>query len=130
MNGFMSEIAALLLAFAIYIVLPATVIWGWVRWATHGKQWIFFPIVSLIGFVFATMSGLFAIWSIHYAHTIGGFPFYDPLLLRFYRWGALLSATGFLFAIIGVWKPSSLRWHSLVSAAGTFIFWVAAAAGE
>jgi len=126
----MSATVALLLAFAIYIALPAMVIWGWARWAKRAKQWMFFPILSLIGFAFATMSGLFAIWSVHYAHAIGGFPFYDPLLLRFYRWGALLSATGFLFALIGVWKPSSLRWHSLVSASGTFMFWVMAATGE
>jgi hypothetical protein len=32
-----------------------------------------------------------------YAHLIGGFPFWDPALLRIYRWGSLLSLAGLIF---------------------------------
>jgi len=65
-----------------------------------------------------------------YARAVGGFPFYDPLLLRIYRWGALLSLSGIVFAVIGVWRPSPLRWHAPACAIGTLLFWFAAAMGE
>jgi hypothetical protein len=130
MNGFWGQIAALLLALAIFIALPVMVIWGWMRWAVRDKQWTRFSILSLVGFAFATMSGVLAMASVLYAHSIGGFPFYDPRLLRFFRWGSLLSATGIVFGLIGVWRPSSLRWHAPICGGGTLIFWVMAALGE
>jgi hypothetical protein len=77
-----------------------------------------------------TASGLLATSSVLYAHAIGGFPFYDPLLLRIYRWGALLSLSGTVFAFIGVWRPGPLRWHAPACAVGTLLFWFAAAMGE
>jgi hypothetical protein len=48
-----------------------------------------FSVLSLIGFTLASASGLLAVSSVLYAHAIGGFPFYDPRLLRIYRWGDL-----------------------------------------
>ena len=50
-------------------------------------------------------------------YAVGGVPFYDPLLLRIYRWGALLSLAGTAFALIGVWRPGPLRWHAPACAA-------------
>jgi hypothetical protein len=130
MNEFMSQAFGVLYVIALNIALPAVMIWGWVRWTKREKQWTVFSILSFIGFALASVSGLLAISSSLYALKIGGFPFFDPMLMRIYRWGTLLSATGIIFAMIGVWKLSSLRWHAVISAAGTLMFWFASATGE
>jgi len=114
----------------IYIALPAAMVWGWVRWARRTQTRTFCSILSLIGFTLATASALLAISAVLYARAIGGFPFYDPLLLRIFRWGGLLSLSGIAFAIIGGWGPGPLRWHAPACAVGTLVFWVGAAAGE
>jgi hypothetical protein len=114
----------------VYIALPAVITWGWVRWWKRTQPRTPFSILSLIGFTLATASGLLAISAMLYARAVGGFPFYDPLLLRIYRWGALLSLSGIVFAVIGVWRPSPLRWHAPACAIGTLLFWFAAAMGE
>jgi hypothetical protein len=130
MNELMSQAIGVLYVITINIALPAVMIWGWVRWAKREKQWTLFSILSLIGFALATASALLAISTSLYALKIGGFSYSDPLLMRIYSWGALLSATGIILAMVGVWKQSSLRWHALISAAGTLMFWLASATGE
>jgi hypothetical protein len=130
MNEFKSQAFGVLYVIAINIVLPAVMIWGWVRWTKREKQWTVLSILSLIGFVLATASGLLAISSFLYSRAIGGFPFFDPLLLKIYSWGALLSAAGIIFAMVGVLRPGPVRWHALVCAMGTLIFWLGAAAFE
>ena len=130
MRGAAQSLLLVLFVAAIYIALPASMIWGWVRWLKRTQPPTWPSILSLIGFALATASGLLATASVLYAHAIGGFPFYDPLLLRIYRWGALLSLSGTLFGLIGVWRPGPLRWHAPVCAVGTLVFWFAAAMGE
>jgi len=129
-SGVAQSVLLVLFVAGIYLVLPAAMVWGWVRWLkrTQPRSWP--SILSLIGFALGTASGLLAISSVLYAHAIGGFPFYDPLLLRIYRWGALLSLSGTVFALIGVWRPGPLRWHAPTCAVGTLLFWFAAAMGE
>jgi hypothetical protein len=58
------------------------------------------------------------------------FPYYDPLLLRVFRIGVLISLGGIVFGISGVWRPSPLRWHAPVCAVGMLTFWILAASGE
>ena len=83
----------------------------------------------LAGFVLATASALLAVSTIAYAQ-IHHFPYYDPLLLRIFRTGALLSLGGIAFGISGVWRPSSTRWYAPTSAVATLAFWILAAEGE
>jgi tellurite resistance protein TehA-like permease len=130
MKDAVESVVVFLLATGIWIVLPAVMVWGWVRWAKRTKQRTLFSILSLIGFAFATISALLAISSVLYAHVIGGFPFYDPLLLRIYRWGFLLSLSGIAFGISGIWRSSPLRWHAPACAGGKLVFWIVAAMGE
>jgi hypothetical protein len=110
-----------------YLVAPIMLIWGWARWMAQPKPRTAASILSLIGFILATASAVLAIVSVIYAHVIHGFPFYDPLLLRIFRWGLLLSGAGFVFGISGVWGRSSLRWHAPACAVGTVAFWMPAA---
>lgn len=130
MNKAAGSVVLVLFVVGVYIALPAVMTWGWVRWWKRTQPRTPFSILSLIGFTLATASGLLAISAMLYARAVGGFPFYDPLLLRIYRWGALLSLSGIVFAVIGVWRPSPLRWHAPACAIGTLLFWFAAAMGE
>jgi hypothetical protein len=117
------------LGISMYIAMPVVLVWGWVRWKKRTQPRTLCSTLSLIGFSLATLSGLLAILTVFYAIAIP-FRFYDPSLLRIYRWGLLLSLTGFLFAISGVWRANPLRWYAPAGAVGMFLFWFVAASGE
>lgn len=120
----------ILFAIGIYLVLPVIMILGWTRWAKSKTAPTWSSILSLIGFTFATSSGVLAISSVMYAHRIGGFPYYDPLLLKVFRWGGLFSLVGLAFAIGGSRQANPLRWFAPACAAGMLLFWLMSAAGE
>ena len=124
------SIVAGVLFVVFYGVVPALIVWGWVRWVRRRQSGDFVSISSLIGFILATASAILATASILYAHAIGGFPFYDPRLLRVVRWGFFLSLGAFLFSMGGVWRRNALRWHAVVCALGMSLFWIATAEGE
>jgi len=130
MSNIAWSIVIALLCILFYGVVPALIVWGWVRWARRKQPRELFAVLSLVAFVLATASAVLATSSVLYARAIGGFPFYDPRLMRIFRWGFLLSLGALGFAIGGVWRPSALRWHALVCAIGTAFFWVATAEGE
>ncbi|HYM76211.1 MAG TPA: hypothetical protein VE377_09560 [Candidatus Dormibacteraeota bacterium] len=114
----------------MYFGLPLVTIWGWARWARRSHSRSASAILSLIGFTLATTSLVLAIASVAYAHRIGGFPYYDPLLLRIYGTGTLLSILALLFSLGGVWRPNLLRWHATICSTCTLLFWFASAMGE
>jgi hypothetical protein len=118
-----------ILIFLGYLVAPVGLIWGWAWWGVQPKLKTTASIFSLIGFSFATASAGLAVSSAVYAQ-IHGFRYYDPLLLKIFRWGLLLSLAGILFGIVGVWRKNSLRWYTPVCALGTLAFWIVAASGE
>jgi hypothetical protein len=121
-------IFVILLAFG-YLASPVFLFWGWVRWLKQSKPQTITSLLSLSGFVFASASGLLAVLSIAFAqvHTFG---YYDPSLIRIFRWGVSLSLTGLCLGIGGAWRTSSLRWLSPLAALGTLAFWILSAAGE
>jgi hypothetical protein len=119
-----------LLGLTIYLALPVGIVWGWFRWTKRRQYRTRSSILCLISFTLATASALLAFSSLVYSHAIGGFPFYDPLLLRIYRWGGLLSFAAVTFAVGGVWRPSLLRRHASACSTGMLMFWFAAAIGE
>jgi hypothetical protein len=118
------------LIFVGYIVAPCALIWSWVQWAKQPRGTNIAAHISFIGLLFATASALLAIGTHIYARAIGGFPFYDPRLLRIYRYGLLLSLIGVVSGLTGLAKKSSTRWLSPVSAFGTLIYWFCAASSE
>jgi hypothetical protein len=98
---------------------------GWIRWWHDKGPRSLISTLSFIGFVLATTSALLAVLTV-----IRGFPYYDPLLLRIYGLGALLSFAGSVFAMIGVARRGPLRWHAFACAMGTLLFWFVSAALE
>src|SRR6266849_6435770 len=124
-----NQVAFAILFAVAYLAAPVLLIWGWLRWIKLPILRSTPSILSLIGFVLATVSGLIAASTLAYAQ-IHRFPFYDPLLLRIFRLGALLSTGGLAFGLAGVWRPSSLRWHAPASGFAMLTFWIVAASGE
>jgi hypothetical protein len=124
------EIPIVLFRVGFYVGVPALLIWGWIRWFRRTQPRTLPSILSSIGLALATASAILAVSSVLYAHAIGGFPYYDPRLLRMYRWGGLLSLSGLVFGIAGVWRPGPLRWLAPVCSFGTALFWFASAMGE
>jgi hypothetical protein len=123
-----SKFLPIIFVVGAYVLLPALIVVGWVRWA--GRRQTGDARLSLTGFALGTASALLAIGAMLYAHSGGGFPFYAPALLRIYRLGLLLSVVGLIFGAVGLRWPSPVRWYAPVAAAGTLLFWLAAAAGE
>src|ERR1700676_1260066 len=130
MNTIATKILLILFAVAIYLGLPAAIVSGWVHWVRRRPQFTVTSTLSLIGFTLATASGLLAVSSVRYALARHGFQYYDPILLRIFRWGGLLSLSGILFGVCGTWRPSPLRWYAPGCAAGMLLFWFAMAIGE
>jgi hypothetical protein len=120
-------IAIVLFEIVEYAVVPALIVWGWMRWFKRRRPIAVFSVLSLFSFALATVSAICAFWSILYARYAGGLPYYDPLLLKLFRLGSLASLAAMLVALAAVWRPSPLRWHALACAAATLFFWFAAA---
>jgi hypothetical protein len=88
----MSYALPILFVLGAYVALPAVLVLGWVRWFRRGQTGVVWP--SLVGFSLGTASALLAGGAILYARAAGGSPFYDPSLLRIYRWGPLQGHGG------------------------------------
>ena len=112
-----------------YLASPVVLVWGWLRWVRLPKLRTAPSALSFGGFVLTTASALLAVGTIAYAR-VHHFPYYDPLLLRIFRWGALLSLGGIVLGIGGVWRPNSLRWHAPASAVCMLTFWIMVASME
>ncbi len=123
------QIVVGMLAVLGYMVAPATLIWGWARWAQQPRLRTIPSTLSLLGFILASASALLAVSAMIYAR-IHGFRFYDPMLLRIMGIGSLLSVGGFVFGLSGIWKANPVRWHAPVSAVATLAFWLLAATME
>jgi hypothetical protein len=123
------EVRMIFLVVIGYLVASVALVWGWVRFGKHEKPRALLPVLTLGGFLLATASALLAFGSVSYAH-FHYFRFYDPVLLKIFRTGLLLSFGAVLLSLTGVWRPSSLRWHAPISAFATTAFWILAADGE
>jgi uncharacterized membrane protein YgdD (TMEM256/DUF423 family) len=119
----------ILVGLAIYLVPPLIVAWAWARWATRPKLHSLTSNLSLLGLILATASAVLAILTIALAQ-VHDFPYYDPVLLRIFSWGALLSLVGIVLGIGGIWRPSSLRWYAPVSGLCMLVFWIVMASRE
>jgi hypothetical protein len=114
------------------IIIPAVffIAWAWTRVAKRWNSVDKMPWISIAGLILATLSGLFAIGSMCYSGAVGGFAYYDPKLMRIYRYGLLISLSAFTLGLVGSPFRSPARWQALVASFGMLLFWFAAAAME
>ena len=112
-----------------FFVSLVVMVWGWIRWLRREKKWSILSFSSLIAFALASASALLAVAMLTCEVAIRGFND-DSVLMRICAWGALTSLSASVLALVGVWRPNSVRWHALICSFGIFMLWVAAAVGE
>ncbi|HEY6254027.1 MAG TPA: hypothetical protein VI685_29085 [Candidatus Angelobacter sp.] len=120
----MAESFPIILYLVVTCSVPVLAIWGWVRWARNTQPRTAYAYMSLAGFGLSNLSAMLAITTATYAHAIGGFAHYDPVLIDIYGLGLVLSMGGLACSLIGVFKPNPLRWHAPACALGMFVFWL------
>ena len=113
-----------------FLALPLVMLWGWLRWVKRNEPRTVLSTLSMVGLGFATASELLAISMVLYARISGGFGFYDPVLMRIYAAGMMLSMVGLALAAVGLWRASPLRWHAIACTVGTLLYWFSQAANE
>ena len=115
----------------LFLWLPLLIlfwaVWRWARATPRIATPAWRSYVAFAATAFVGLSALLWVISLVWARVIGGFPFYDPILLRFYRWGFLTGAVGLLTSLIGKGK---LRWPSCGLSALMIFLWFAAASSE
>jgi hypothetical protein len=81
------------LYFGGHFVAPVLLVWGWVRRIRGSKPLTFWPLLSLIGFFFASASALCAVSLFLYSLRLGGGleHFDDRLFMGIFQWGELLD---------------------------------------
>ena len=114
----------------VYIAIAFVLVFGWFEWARQPQRRDACSLLALVGYVLGTVSLLMVVASVVYAQRVGGFAFGDPLWLRIIRLGSAISCGGLMFAVLGVWRRSALRWYALGFSLGTLFFWLGAAVGE
>jgi hypothetical protein len=115
-----------IIAIATVLVVPALIIWGWVRWSRNSAGRTVSSTLSFVGFSFSTASAMLALLAHLYARFIRSFPSYDPALSRIYVCGCLLSSVGILFAVGGTGRRGPVRLLSPACAFLTLLFWLLA----
>lgn len=109
------------------LLILALALWRWLHNAPRIVEPAWRSYVAIVAMSFAGVSALLWVVSLVWARLIGGFPFYDPVLLRFYRWGFLTSALGLFVSLVGKGK---LRWPTTGLSLLMSMLWLMAAAGE
>ena len=120
----------LILLIASYVDVPVMLVWGWRRWSRRPRQKNPFATISFIAFSIGSVSSLLLIVTVLWSLIRGGFAWYDPVLLRIFAIGLLLSILALVISLGGVWKANPLRWHAPALSLGMLLIWAIWTAGE
>lgn len=115
---------------ATTLLIPALILWGWVRWSKNESPRSRSSTCSLAGFSLATASAALAVATHLYARFVHSFPYYDPILLKIYAVGSLLSIAGIALSVAGSGRPNPVRWLAPICSVGTLVFWLLAMTSE
>ena len=107
-----------LLALA-YLVTPLALLAVWIRWLKRTDARTPATTPSLISFALASSSALLAAFTLAQFHHFG---FYEPVLMRIYGTGVVLSCLSAVLALFGLWRRNTLRWYAPACAVGTLAF--------
>jgi hypothetical protein len=119
-----------ILFYGLQLAAPIFLAWGWLRWWRVRAPRTKSSVVSLAAYALGTCSYLFLVGTLLYGHAVGGFSYYDPVLMAIYRCGAATSAAGFLLSLCGVWRKHTLRWFAPTISFYMLAVWVIYANGE
>lgn len=119
----MSHLTANVLNILCFGVSVVALVALWIKLARRSRQkdmsWYF----ALVGFSLATASALLAIFGIGYGRMIGGFRYYDPLLMRIFLWGTGLSLASVIYALTSL-RRTTFRWFAVALSITTLLFWL------
>jgi hypothetical protein len=87
-------------------------------------------VCSGVAWTLALASAVLYFGSIVWANVRGGFRFYDPVLMRIYGYGTLLSLRGIVFGLLSVWRGRKVRWGAGALSIVMTALWFIAAMGE
>jgi hypothetical protein len=113
-----------------WIAVPvglACTIWTWWRSSPKVESPKWRSYLGLAAFSLAGISALLFPFLAIWARVRGGFPFYDPVLLRCYGLGFILGAGGFLLSLLGKGK---VRWPACVISFAMMFIWLMASTAE
>jgi hypothetical protein len=130
MPGLVTTILIFTMLVMADVLTPALLVWSWIRLVRNRRlspKWTYLSAISLL---FATASACLAIGAFVYGRTTGGFAYYDPRLMKIYRYGMLSSLSGITVGSVGAIRKNSIRWQAPAVSFGVFLFWFLAAAGE
>jgi hypothetical protein len=126
----LGHLLRLVFPYAVFAFLLGVFGWTFRRWLRSSPR-ISLPVwrsySAVFAFSLATLSFLLWLVLFAWARAIGGFPYYHPVVMRFYGWGFLTGAAGLLVSLIGKGK---LRWPACGLAALMAFLWLAAATSE
>lgn len=113
-----------------YVAAPIAFFYGWWRISRGPRPTGFFTILGFAAFVIASLSALLVPISLIWGGLRGGWPYYDPTLMRIYGCGMLMAALALLISLVGVWRRSTLQWLAPLLSFGALLFWIGAASSE
>jgi len=124
---FLARLIAPLLGFALPLLILAWAIERWRRAERRFESPVWRSYFATGAFGLGALSFLLWIAVAIWARARGGFPYYDPILLRCYSLGFLSGAVGFLASLPGKGK---LRWPGCFLSFLMAVLWVLAAEAE
>jgi hypothetical protein len=116
---------------ALWVGLPPAVLvlilWHWMRSSPRIAEPVWRGYFAIGAATFAGISVMLWVFSFVLARKVGGFGYYDPVLMRFYRWG---SVTGLAGIVAGFGGTGKLKWPACGLSTLMTLLWLFAATDE
>jgi len=116
---------------SLWVGLPPAalvfIFWYWMRSSPGIAEPVWRGYSAIGATTLAGISVMLWVFSFVWARKIGGFGYYDPVLMRFYRWG---SVTGLAGLVAGFGGAGKLKWPACGLSTFMTLLWLIAAAGE
>jgi len=109
-----------------YVGVPLSLFMGWRKCKSVIAEKTFVAWLALTSLTIATLSTALAVGSLLH----GGWAYYDPTLMKIYRYGILLSLVAFVLGLAAIWKRTPIRWFAPIASFGMLMFWLGAAISE